>query len=131
LEILVQSILRETNQLSSAIHIRYWDRKTSPDISNPSHPMESALATETGTYGRKASYIILRKDYAYLKPIIQETFHEAEGVRVFIDRRSGERRKPQSGNGKGELAQERRAASDRRASSPILDIIIALDATTG
>jgi hypothetical protein len=130
LEILVQSLLRETNPLNSAIHLRYWDRQTSPEISNPSHPVESALTTETGTSGRKNSYIILRKEYAYLEPVIREIFHDAEEVRVYTDRRSGERRKPQNGNGKGQLARERRAANDRRASSPILDIIVPLNDAT-
>ncbi len=130
MDILVQSLLRETSKSNAAIHIRYWDRRTSPGTSEHAHLKEASLTTEAVTRGRKTSYIILRREYAYLEPIIREIFHDAEEARVFIDRRSRERRKPQGGNGKCASVQERRSTGDRRASSPILDVIIDLNGVT-
>lgn len=65
------------------------------------------------------SYVIIRREYSYLEPLIRSMFEEAEDVRVLIDRRSEERREPPA-----PPEGERRSANDRRASTPMLDILI-------
>ena len=123
MEILVQSILRATNPTSLAFHLRYWDRRTCLETWNLLHPEESPLATETGVNGRKPSLIILRKEYAYLEPIIRETFQDAHDVRVLVDRRCMGRRKSSG----GQVVDDRRTGNDRRVSCPMLDIHIRID----
>ena len=66
------------------------------------------------------SYVIIHREYSYLEPLIRSIFDEAEDVKVLIDRRSEER---------AELAAppaqvENRNSTDRRASTPMLDILI-------
>jgi hypothetical protein len=66
------------------------------------------------------SYVIIRREYSYLEPLIRSMFQEAADVRVLIDRRSEERRDPPTALTEG----EGRSSTDRRASSPMLDILI-------
>ncbi len=66
------------------------------------------------------SLVIIQKEYSYLEPLVRSIFEEAEDVTILIDRRAGENRTastvpPES---------ERRVASERRASAPMLDILI-------
>lgn len=65
------------------------------------------------------SYVIIRREYSYLEPLVRSLFDDADDVTILIDRRAGE------GEGSGPPAEgERRVAVDRRSSSPMLDILI-------
>ena len=66
------------------------------------------------------SYVIIRREYSYLEPLIRSVFEDAEDVKVLIDRRSEERRDPPATPAEGERCR----APDRRASTPMLDILI-------
>jgi hypothetical protein len=66
------------------------------------------------------SYVIIRREYSYLEPLIRSMFEDASDVNVFIDRRSEDRREPPTPPVEG----ERRSPTDRRASTPMLDILI-------
>lgn len=66
------------------------------------------------------SYVIIRKEYSYLEPLIRSMFQEAADVRVLIDRRSEERRDPLASPAEGKQP----SATDRRRSTPMLDILI-------
>jgi hypothetical protein len=66
------------------------------------------------------SYVIIRREYSYLEPLIRSMFQEAADVKVLIDRRSEEHRDPPTAPTEG----ERQNSSDRRASTPMLDILI-------
>ncbi|RPI06925.1 MAG: hypothetical protein EHM71_11405 [Zetaproteobacteria bacterium] len=67
------------------------------------------------------SYVIIRREYSYLEPLIRSIFEEAEDVRVLIDRRSSEERRDAQPSSAG---SERPSTPDRRASAPMLDILI-------
>jgi len=66
------------------------------------------------------SLVIIQKEYSYLEPLVRSIFEEAQDVTILIDRRSGE------GQGAATAVGdvERRAASERRSSAPMLDILI-------
>jgi hypothetical protein len=64
------------------------------------------------------SYVIIRREYSYLEPVIRSMFEDAKDVTVFIDRRSEERNPEDVGPG------EHETATDRRHSAPMLDILI-------
>lgn len=66
------------------------------------------------------SYVIIRREYSYLEPMIRSMFEEAEDVKVLIDRRTEDRRDAPSPPEEG----DRRGAVERRASTPMLDILI-------
>ena len=66
------------------------------------------------------SLVIIQKEYSYLEPLVRSIFEEAADVTILIDRRSGENRT--SSNFSPE--SERRVASERRSSTPMLDILI-------
>lgn len=66
------------------------------------------------------SYVIIRREYSYLEPLIRSLFEDASDVNVFIDRRSGDRRDPPMRSDEA----ERRSSTDRRTSTPMLDILI-------
>ncbi len=70
------------------------------------------------------SYVIIRREYSYLEPLVRSVFADADDVTVLIDRRAKDRQAVPSlhesttaGNG-----------SDRRASTPMLDILINVQA---
>ena len=67
------------------------------------------------------SYVILRKPYTYLEPVVRAMFAEAEDVVILVDRRWHERRQGPANGG----TEDRRSAGDRRLSTPMLDILIA------
>ena len=65
------------------------------------------------------SYVIIRREYSYLEPLIRSIFEDAEDVKVMIDRRKDDRREaspPEEG--------DRRHPANRRSSTPMLDILI-------
>jgi hypothetical protein len=66
------------------------------------------------------SLVIIQKEYSYLEPLVRSIFEEAEDVTILIDRRGGESRTaPTISPG-----ADRRVASERRSSAPMLDILI-------
>ena len=66
------------------------------------------------------SYVIIHREYSYLEPLVRSIFQEAEDVKVLIDRRSKER--PEHAPPPKNF--ERLNSTDRRASAPMLDILI-------
>ena len=66
------------------------------------------------------SYVIIRREYSYLEPLIRSLFEDAQDVTILIDRRSGDESETSGPPDDG----ERRAPVDRRSSSPMLDILI-------
>jgi hypothetical protein len=66
------------------------------------------------------SLVIIQKEYSYLEPLVRSIFEEAQDVTILIDRRSGESRDTETAVGDA----ERRAPSERRSSTPMLDILI-------
>ena len=67
------------------------------------------------------SYVIIRREYSYLEPVIRSMFEDAKDVTIFIDRRS-EERKPADMK-----LREHQIATDRRHSAPMLDILINME----
>jgi hypothetical protein len=66
------------------------------------------------------SYVIIHREYSYLEPLIRSIFEEAEDVKVLIDRRFAERAE----HAPSSESLEHRNSADRRASAPMLDILI-------
>ena len=66
------------------------------------------------------SLVIIKKEYSYLEPLVRSIFEEAADVTILIDRRSGENRTSSTFSPES----ERRVASERRSSTPMLDILI-------
>jgi len=67
------------------------------------------------------SLVIIQKDYSYLEPLVRSMFEEAEDVTILIDRRGAEKNQTDSALSP---ESERRVASERRSSAPMLDILI-------
>jgi hypothetical protein len=84
---------------------------------------DSPVTNEGGGNAEGASVIVVHKAYAFLTPVIQLMFEGAKDVRVIADRRFHDRRQQSV-----PVAVERRIRKgDRRRSSPMLDIIIAMN----
>lgn len=66
------------------------------------------------------SFVIIQKEYCYLEPLVRSIFEEAEDVTILIDRRGGESQTASALSPES----ERRVASERRSSTPMLDILI-------
>jgi hypothetical protein len=120
MDILVQSLLNNAPKLNTAMHIRYSARRRPESASEVARNPLTSPDVVGGGVGM-TSYVIIRKEYSYLEPLIRSMFEEAEDVRVLIDRRSSEERRdaqPSSAD------SERQSTPDRRASAPMLDILI-------
>jgi hypothetical protein len=124
LNILVQSLVRKATPLAGSIFIRYWEKKHN-SLTNPDNSKELQLASQNGPSGKKISYIVVRREYAYLEPVVRDTFKDAADIQILIDRRSKERRTSSGTNG-GSF-ENRRKAADRRVSTPMLDVLINLN----
>ena len=121
MDILIQSLSEIADRTESLFHVRYLERKGDPV--DHSENGESALETskpDTG-HGKKKSIVIVRQPYAFLESVIATMFEGANDVRVIVDRRFRERRREPV---PGVAPQERRNRTDRRSSSPMLDILI-------
>jgi hypothetical protein len=117
MEILIQSVLQKGARLGSSVQIRYSEIKTHPRLENGK---KVGMGKETGGDRSMTSYVILRKPYTYLEPVVRAMFAEAEDVEIMVDRRWHERRQGAANGG----TEERRSARDRRLSTPMLDILI-------
>jgi hypothetical protein len=135
MEILIQSFLEIAQRLNSSIHIRYCDRTAGPFDGLRAGPVTTVqggpvtiaqggkdieVARQTLEPGKKTSWVIIRRPYAYLESVVRRTFEEAEDVKVIVDRRWHERRQTAA----QWPANRRKPANDRRRSSPMLDILI-------
>lgn len=119
MEIVIQSLIRDSFRLTSPIHIRYSSRTTDCPPSSD-HRKESEVSFQSPSSKKPSTYVVIQREYADLEPVVRTTFQEAQDVQVFIDRRCLERRKPVDGF----VPCDRRAMHDRRASTPMLDILI-------
>jgi len=119
MEILIQSLLNKARKFNASMHIRYSTRFRPEGLSTHPQSRRASLDAAGGCVGM-TSYVIIRREYSYLEPLIRSMFEEAEDVKVLIDRRSEARREPPESPAEG----ERRSANDRRASTPMVDILI-------
>ncbi len=118
MDTLVQSFLEKTRGLNAAIHIRYWEnrKRTAAGTANG----EDLVGTcRQGGTDRMGSYVIIHKSHRYLEPVVREIFEGAEDIHVVVDRRWHERRQIAH-----QVPGNRRSVLDRRASAPMLDILI-------
>ena len=125
MDILIQSLSEIADRMESLIHVRYLERKG--DRVDHSGNGESALEAskpDAGN-GKKKSIVVVRQPYAFLESVIATMFEGAEDVRVIVDRRFRERRREPV---PGVVKQECRNRTDRRSSSPMLDILINVNA---
>jgi hypothetical protein len=118
MDTLVQCFLEKARGLNSAIHIRYWENKERPIASSDGTKDIPGIRRQGGT-DRMGSYVIIHKSYRHLEPVVREIFQGAEDVRVVVDRRWHERRRFDH-----QVPESRRSVPDRRASTPMLDILI-------
>lgn len=119
MEILIQPLLDKVRKFNVSMHIRYSTRCTAERV--PVAP-QLQLAPPDAAEGQlgMTSYVIIRREYSYLEPLIRSLFQEAEDVKVLIDRRSEER----PAEAAPVLDLESRTPTERRASTPMLDILI-------
>jgi hypothetical protein len=108
MEILILSLLDKVRRLNPSLHIRYFASIRPPKAN-----------TDKGQTLMN-SYVIIRREYSYLEPLVRSMFENAEDVTVLIDRRSEDR----SGTPPSGIATERTDAIERRSSKPMLDILI-------
>jgi hypothetical protein len=119
MDILVQSLLDKVRNFNASLHIRYYSQMHAPGGSAVSDVQRTESRSTEGSKPM-TSYVIIRREYSYLEPLIRSMFEDASDVNVFIDRRSEDRREPPATPAEG----ERRGPTDRRASTPMLDILI-------
>jgi len=126
MEILIQSVLEKARQFGSSIHLRYWETKSHPLVpsGNGGNGKGTKVSDQEHGQQERSSYVILRKDYAYLEPVVRSMFEEANDVRVIVDRRWHERRQ----TAEAALTSNRRRVRDRRVAAPMLDILINVEA---
>ncbi len=119
MEILIQPVLQQARRLRLSMHLRFLRAQPSAlegrrARSGPADPnQEGAVGT--------MSYVIIHRPYEYLEPMIRQLFCHAPDVDVLVDRRRGERRNRIRPPWEGE---ERRMRGDRRAPSPMIDVLI-------
>lgn len=118
MDTLVQSFMEKARGLNSAIHIRYWE-KNRRSVANSDNEGAPAGNCSQGGTDRMGSYVIVHRSHRNLEPVVREIFEGAEDVHVVVDRRWHERRQVAH-----QAPRDRRSVSDRRASAPMLDILI-------
>lgn len=64
-------------------------------------------------------YLIIRQSHAYLEEGLREAFEGHEGVKVIVDRRSGERRASSQS-----VAVDRRRTDRRKPTEELLQVVI-------
>jgi hypothetical protein len=119
MDILIHSFLHKARQLNASLHIRYSARTRPSEAHIPAQGHDTPSGV-TGGQGTMNSYVIIRREYSYLEPLVRSMFQDAEDVTVLIDRRSEDR----SDTILLETGTEHEAALDRRSSKPMLDILI-------
>ena len=116
MDILIQSLLHKARSLGTSLHIRYSARVPTSGTSNEAY--QNPPSSSTG--GAMTSLVIIQKDYSYLEPLVRSIFEEAEDVTILIDRRGAENQTASALSPES----ERRVATERRSSAPMLDILI-------
>jgi hypothetical protein len=126
MDIFIQPVLDKMRQFGSSIHLRYLEVRShhSAPLANGRFGKEAGVSEEKSGAGEGTSYVILRKEYSYLEPIVRSLFDEAGDVRVIVDRRWHERRRASDPVPVG----NRRTVNDRRMAAPMLDILINVQA---
>jgi hypothetical protein len=125
MDILIQSLSEIADRTESLVHVRYLEGEGDPmDHSGNGESALEASKPDAGN-GKKKSIVVVRQPYAFLESAITTMFEGAEDVRVILDRRFLERRREAV---PGVAQQERRNRTDRRSSSPMLDILINVNA---
>jgi len=114
MEILVQSVLAQARRLRLSLHLRYLDPLAAPTADHAN------FGGDAGAIRTMTSVVIIQRAYRYLEPIVRSMFTEAPDVEVLLDRRWHDRRNPLTPFD----GVERRARGDRRAATPMLDILI-------
>ncbi len=126
MDIFIQPVLEKMRRLGSSIHLQYLEVQSRHSVAsrNGGIGMEGEVPGGESGEGERMSYVVLRKDYAYLEPVVRSLFEEANDVRVLVDRRWHERRQA------SECApvRNRRTVKDRRMAAPMLDILINVQA---
>ena len=108
MDILIHSLLNKARQLNASLHIRYSSLGGAPH------------ANTKGGQTPMNSYVIIRREYSYLEPLVRDMFEDAGDVTVLIDRRSEDRSDaPRSG-----AEPEPGGAIERRSSRPMIEILI-------
>ena len=126
MDILIQSVLEKARHFGSSIHMRYSEARLQQSKASGVGGIgkEARVGGPDPGEGERTSYVILRKEYAYLEPIIRTMFEEARDVQVLVDRRWHERRRA----GDPVAVDNRRTVKDRRMAAPMLDILINVEA---
>ncbi len=119
MDILIQSLLDKVRKFNTSLHIRYYAQPQALGASNVSVGTQEQPHSSEGAKGM-TSYVIIRREYSYLEPLVRSLFADASDVTVLIDRRSADRRAP----GTTPAESGRPVAAERRASNPMLDILI-------
>ena len=119
MDILIQPLLDKIRTFNTPLHIRYSSRTRAsgkPEVPNQQldQPWVNAGAKPM------MAYVIIRREYSYLEPLIRAIFENAPDVNVFIDRRTENRPDGSTRT----TRRERRRSNDRRGSTPMLDILI-------
>ena len=123
MEILIQSLVGIADQTASPIHVRYLHMK-GESVEHPGSGADHLVIHREGEGRKKKSLVVIRQAYSFLQPTIASMFEGAEDVQVIIDRRFHDRRRESV-----QVADERRnRGTDRRASSPVLEVLINIDA---
>jgi hypothetical protein len=119
MDILIHSLLDKVRNFNASLHIRYYSQMHAPAESRATAEQRVQSHSAEGSKPM-TSYVIIRREYSYLEPLIRSMFEDAPDVNVLIDRRSEDRREPPA----PPTEAERRSSTDRRASTPMLDILI-------
>lgn len=119
MDILIQSLLDKVRKFNASLHIRYYARPQAPGESSAPVGRQGEPHSSEGAKAM-TSYVIIRREYSYLEPLIRSIFADASDVTVLIDRRSADRREPSTLPVEG-IPQ---GTTERRASHPMLDILI-------
>lgn len=120
MEILIRPVLRQAQQLRLSLHLRFLHAPHAPaDTEDPgAGPARARARIPSGM-----SYVIIHRPYEYLEPTVRELFRQAADVEIIVDRRWRDRRTEPPVACEG---PERRVRGDRRASLPMLDVLISV-----
>ncbi len=128
MEILIQSALKKMQPSERMLHIRYWDLKrelqeASGNANDRDGETQPNGQAQTKSDRKIKSYVIIRREYSHLEPIIRAIFNGAEDVQVLLDRRRSDRPEISEDDWPGNL----QSLKEKRRASPMLDIVINMD----
>ena len=121
MDILVHSLLNRVQKFNTSLHIRYYAHAHPPGEFTASDGQQIASYSAEGSKAM-TSYVIIRREYSYLEPLIRSIFEDAKDVKVLIDRRVHDRREEDPSE-----EGDRRRPDNRRSSTPMLDILITVE----